>query len=216
MFKALTPLIGIIIAIGLFVTYVRPTFADIRGVQDETAQYEQAIEKASELQSRINELKQKQSSISLAHLERLEALLPNRIDEVSVLIDLDMLARNHGLVFGDIAVGDQLKNEGTSSKTPDPTDPSSSVAVPGTPTAPGDSTVMPGIAPESSLSSQYTTLEVTFSVTGSYDDFRAFLKDIEYSLVLMEVVEIKFAESEGDAVPFSMTVRLYSLNAPSS
>ena len=117
MFKVLFPIIGILIAVGLFFVYVRPTFQAIRGIQDETSQYAQATEKASELMARIAELKQQQSNISLGNLERLEALLPNRVDEVAVLLDIDALAVENHLKLGDIKVGDtesDKNNPGTS------------------------------------------------------------------------------------------------------
>jgi Tfp pilus assembly protein PilO len=230
MFKALTPIIGIIVAVGLFFTYVRPTFEEVRGIQDDTAEYAQAIDKASELQRRIDELKAQQSSISLANLERLEALLPDRVDEVSTLIDLSTLAEKHHLVFGDINIGGEGKNtSGTKGKTGTQTTPSgqpvsASAPVPAASGAPAAGPASMGpegmpadggqFVPAEPLSSQYSTLEIGFSVTGTYDDFRAFLADVERSLVLMEVTKISFSSSEGDAIPFSVTVRLYSLNPP--
>ena len=229
MFKPLTPIIGIIVAVGLFFTYVRPTFEEVRDIQDETTEYAQAVDKASELQRRIDELKAQQSSISLSSLERLEALLPDRIDEVSTLIDLSMLAKNHRLTFGDINIGGEdkssqkktTKNTGTqttmsggSASAPASVGPSAA-AMPGVPTT---GSVFMGTAdmPVESLESQYSTLTIGFSVTGTYDDFRAFLADVERSLVLMEVTDISFSASEGDTIPFSVTVRLYSLNSPTS
>lgn len=203
MFKALTPIIGIIVAVGLFFTYVRPTFEDIKGIQDETAQYAQAIEKASELQQRINELKQRQNSIPLADLERLEAMLPDRVEEVTVLLDIDALATTHRLVLGDIKVGEEAKVASAGQHSPDGS---------------GQPTDETGLLedPDAALRSQYTTLDMSFSVSGAYDDFRAFLAEIERSLVLMEITKIAFGASEGDAVPFTVAIRLYSLNAPAS
>lgn len=226
MFKALTPIIGIIVAVGLFFTYVKPTFEEVKKIQDETAEYAKAVEKASELQRRIAELKAQQNSISIANLERLEALLPDRVDEVSVLIDLFALATAHRLTLGDIKVGDS-DSSGASGKTAGQRAPTAgpvAVAPAPMPTAlatpmggPGAVAGMPlqmdpGIAPDS----QYATLDIGFSVTGTYDDFRSFLADLERSLVLMEVTTIDFEESEGDATEFSVTVRLYSLTPPTS
>jgi Tfp pilus assembly protein PilO len=66
------------------------------------------------------------------------------------------------------------------------------------------------------LQGQYATLDITFSVSGTYSDFKMFLADIERSLVLMEVTKITFTKSEGDTMRFVMGVRLYSLNPPVS
>lgn len=203
MFKALTPLIGIVVAVGLFFTYVRPTFEDIKGIQDETAQYAQAIEKASELRQRINELKQRQSSIPLADLERLEAMLPDRVEEVMVLLDLDVLATMHRLVLGDIKVGAEANTAPAGQNPPEDFEQSA------------DETALLE-DPDAALRRQYTTLDMSFSVSGAYNDFRAFLEELERSLVLMEITKITFEKSEGDAVPFTVAIRLYSLNPPAS
>ncbi len=199
MFKALTPIIGIIIAVGLFFTYIQPTFTEVKAIQDETAQYAEAITKATELQGRINKLKQEQQSISPANLERLEAMLPNRVDEVAVLGDMDALAASHHLVLADIKVGTQKKDEGAQQ-------PGSAPGVPAngdTPTA------------EVPIQGQYITLDIDFSVKGSYDDFRAFLQDVERSLVFMEIHKISFTQSssnsESNSGSFTMSIRLFSL-----
>ncbi len=217
MFKTLTPIIGIIVAVGLFFTYIQPTFQDVKGIQDESASYAEATQKASELQQRISELKAQQSSISLANLERLQALLPDRINEVSVLIDLDTLATMHHLKLGTIKVGDQ-----TSTKTGAQTrQPPLAAAPAGAATSPGGVPSPLGVSPQTGVTTgavqgQYATLDIGFSVSGTYKDFRMFLTDIERSLVLMEVTKITFAKSEGDTVPFMMSVRLYSLNPPTA
>lgn len=205
MFKALTPVIGIIVAVGLFFTYIQPTFKDIKSIQDETAAYAQAVEKASELQKRIDELTQQQTSISLANLEQLDALLPDRVDEVAVLLDLDTLATLHHLTLGDIEVGNQEKNETGKQDTQ-----KESVTV--GPTADPLNGAVLGVPLDETIHSQYATLGISFSVSGTYNDFRLFLQDIEHSLVLMEVTKITFARSEGEATAFMVTVQLYSLN----
>lgn len=212
MFKALTPIISIIVAVGLFFTYIRPTFQDVKAIQDETAEYAQAVEKASELKRRIAELKAQQSAIPLADLERLEALLPDRVDEVAALIDVDALAARHNLILGDIKVVDQkgTDSKGSQATQPGPITPAPG-AMPGLAGASGAAT--PQDAEGGAIRGQYATLDIGFSVTGAYNDFRLFLEEIEQSLVLMEVTKITFTESEGDAMVFTVGIRLYSLNS---
>lgn len=217
MFKILIPIIGILVAVGLFFTYVRPTFHVIRDIQDETVQYAQAIEKASELKARISELKQQQSNISLGNLERLEALLPNRVDEVAVLKDLDTLATTHHLKLGDIKVGDMEGSQSTRASKENAPKQSLPVAAPVSPTTElSDVQEFSDTQPTETIKNQYTALDMSFSVTGTYADFRLFLENIERSLVLMEVTKIAITSGEGDTIPFMVSLRLYSLNAPAS
>lgn len=196
MFKVLAPIIGIIISVGLFFTYVQPTLDEVKAIQVEAAEYDEALTRASELRQRIAELNQRQSAISLAELERLEAFLPDRIDEVSVLIDIDALASARGLALSDIEVSDPPVE--VQDQAIDPFDPSFGMDALG----------------EGDIRSQYDVLDVGFSVTGTYEGFREFLTDLERSLVLMEVVEIAFTTTEEPLTVFNMKVRLYSLKQP--
>ncbi len=209
MFKALTPIIGILVAVGLFFTYVQPTFEDVKMIQSETAQYAQAVDRASELQQRISELRAQQNAISISDLERLEAFLPNRIDEVSLLIDIDALATENNLALSNIKVNAESESgdEGGAPATDPAMDPTLDPTF--------DPTANIG-TPAGTASSQYTSLDISFTVNGTYNDFRVFLDEIERSLVLMEVADLVFAESEGDLMPFEVTLRFYSLNAPTS
>lgn len=192
MFKALTPVIAILVAVGLFFTYVQPTFDEIRAVQDETHDYDEAISKAEQLRDRINELNRQKNSISLTNLERLEAFLPDRVDEVELLIAIDALADTHNLAFGDIIVGGESA-EAAAESARNRTDEDD---MPDNDGSPGD---------------QYEQLDIGFTVTGTYEDFREFLKEVERSLVLMEVTEIAFTESEGDLIEFMLDIRVFSL-----
>ena len=190
MFKTLTPLLGMLIAVGLFFAYIRPTFGEIRAIQADAAQYTEAVAKAAELRERIAALSAERSAIALSDLERLTAFIPERVEDVRVLIDLDALARTHSLVLGDIKVDTAEDSV-------------------------NDADVSPG-TPALRERAEYAAHDITFSVTGVYEDFRSFLHDLERSLAFMEVTEISFESSEGDAVAFTVGVRLYSLLPPAS
>lgn len=198
MFRTLTPIIAIIVGLGLLFTYVRPTFEDIRSIQDETEDYAHAIDRADALRQRINELVAKQNSFSTLDLERLEAFLPDTVDEVSLMLDLDALADRHGLIFGNIQVTES-------------DDQPAAVAV----TSQAD---IDPAAPQDQQASQsvgvaFAPRDISYTVTGTYESFRRYLRDLEQSLTLMDVVELQFTESEGDLVSYNMTVRVYSFNS---
>ena len=192
MFKALTPILAILVALGLFFTYVQPTFEEIRGMQDEISKYDEAVATAQRLRIRLDELNRERNSISLVNLERLEAFLPDRVNEVGLLVDLDALADAYNLTFGEIQVAAQQAASSQSRRGSDDEDDGGSQGP------------------------VYSSAELSFSVSGTYDDFRAFLRQIEQSLVLMEVSSITLAEQEGDLPNFDVTVRVFSLNPISS
>ncbi len=209
MFKTLIHIFGILIAVGLFFAYIWPTFGDIRVLQEDAAEYAQAVEKAAELKAAIAALEQERSAIALSDLERLAALIPERADEVRVLIDLDALARAHRLALGDIEVDSAEGGAGEGEAAPQ-----AASARPASATAGAAQTAPPPGA--SGGRGEYSALNITFSALGAYEDFRSFLHELERSLALMEVTEITFASSEGDAISFTVGIRLYSLAPPGS
>lgn len=197
MFKTLTPIIAILIAVGLYFTYIQPTFTEVRALQDESEDYAQAIERAGALRARISELVARQNSFSSTDLERLEALLPDQFDEVALMLDIDALARRHRMDFGDIQVLDNKELE-------------REIAVAREDTADLDPDEARSQPADTSVS--FTPNEISFSVTGTYENFRSFLRDLERSLLLLDVTHLEFMASEGDLTKYVVTVRTYSFN----
>lgn len=57
----------------------------------------------------------------------------------------------------------------------------------------------------------YGTLSMSFSTTGSYDSFIAFLGSLERSLRLIDVTGLQFAANDSGLYDFSVTARTYWL-----
>lgn len=194
MFKALIPIIAVIGAVGLFFTYVQPTFSDIRVAQVEVEQYSEAVGQAEQLRTRIDELKMRMDSLTSEDLERLEALVPDVVDEVSLFVDIDALAQAHGIVLQNIKVGkfelsvDEEHEEALA--------------------------FLAGSDPHalSSQDNSYESLDIGFQISGTYESFRAFLSDLERSLSLMDVMKVHFTVLEGDITEFELVIRVYSLS----
>jgi hypothetical protein len=58
----------------------------------------------------------------------------------------------------------------------------------------------------------FTTRTISFSVLGSYDQFKAFLKDMERSLQLMDVQTLTFSTSATDLTEYKLEIQLYGLS----
>jgi len=189
MFKTLIPIIGILIAVGLFFTYILPTFREVQAVTAETNQYAEAVDTALELQRRVSELKEQQNNISLVDLERLEAMVPDRIDEVGFLVDLDQLAKAHNLSLGKIQISNEAADLSTSAGR--------RAASSGKEEAPLTS-AEGGV--DTKVKNQYTPLDISFSVSGSYDDFRGFSKTLS---------EIRLGSSRKNKIHPKLSLRSY-------
>jgi len=184
MMRSVSPFISLVIAVVVFFFYTRPMFADIEALQLQTAEFMNAAEKAQELNRELSEKVTRKRSFDQVSLDRLDALVPPSIDEVKALTDVSELARKHNMLFGNIS----LQTENTKKRNNE-----------------GGSGTL-GIT-----LSDLSHTDVQFGLIGTYEQFKAFLGDVEQSLVMLEVIDVNFTAGEGLLQQFDMKVRLYSL-----
>lgn len=188
MLRIISPILSIILAVAIFFFFAKPIFADIEEIQEETNEYREAVEKATEFNDFLQTLITTRNSFSSYELERLETLIPDDIDEVRALVDLKALAEQNGMLFGNIDVQGTREQQKATSFVPDE-------------------------ASNEVTSADFKTADISFSVIGSYEQMLAFLQNIERSLILMDVVELNFKGTESSLSLYNFTVRLYALNA---
>lgn len=183
MFRIIGPLLSLLIACAAFFFFVRPMVVDVQALQAETRAYEEAVSKANEFNTLLGSLLAKKSSFSALELDRLETLVPTEIDGVRALVDIEELASTHGLLFDRVTI-DLLEEEA------------------------GNEEAQPVVH---TSAEGVQTLDIAFSVVGDYASFKAFLEDLEESLLLMDVMEIAFQTAQGELITYAVTVRLYGL-----
>jgi len=200
MFKAVTPIVALLIAIGLAVTYVQPSFVAIQATEREITEYENALKHANVLQARIDEKLERRRGFDQVGLVRLSQLLPTEVNEVDIILTLDGLARDHGMSFGDIKVTEAAVGEAGAVT---PNDSAAEMI---------DDPAMMGIDSSGSgaQAPKVSYVEFGFSVEGTYDQFKDFTADLERSLTLFEIMKLDFKESEGDATAFGFVIRTYA------
>lgn len=59
--------------------------------------------------------------------------------------------------------------------------------------------------------SKYESLIMSFTVSGTYDTFRAFLADLEQSLRLVDVTSVTFSATESGVYDYSVSIKTYWL-----
>ncbi len=179
----LVPIIAILIAIGLFFGYINPTFkGSIAANQAQIQSFDSALSAAKRFRDKEAELSIARNAIPPDQLKRLEAFLPDGVDNVQLILDLDALAARSGM---------RLSNFDTS----DPGDEVTSVE--------GGFTV----AAENPVDS----IDLTMNATGSYAALRTFLAGIEQSLRPLDVVAIQVVPSPTGVYSYDLTLRLYWL-----
>lgn len=191
----LTASILILASLGLFFGYINPTYGRVTGstvladksieeLQKDQSEYQDALGKAQEIEKARSGLLDIYNGIPTEDLDKLLKLLPDHIDSVRLIIDINNVAAQYGMTLRNITL-----------------------ATADTPAAPkpASSAIGPKV-------SKYSNVSLKFAVSGSYADFRSFLADLEKSLRLIDIDTLGFtAKGDADAYDFSVTISTYRL-----
>lgn len=190
----ITATLLIVASIGLFFGYINPTYGSVTGsavlteksiqeLQKDVADYTDALSKAHEIEKVRTGLLEVYNSIPADDLDKLMKLLPDHIDSVRLIIDINNVAAQFGMTLKNITLAGDGKD------TPKPA--SSAIG-------PKDTT--------------YSSVILQFTVSGSYGDFRLFLADLEKSLRLIDVETLGFASKvDTEAYEYRVTIATYRL-----
>jgi Tfp pilus assembly protein PilO len=166
MIRIIIATVAFISAGAIFFLYTQPAYDAVQASQAQIAQYNQALDKATELQTLKQSLLSKYNSFDTNSLDRLQTLLPDQVNNIGLILDLDSIASRYGLAMQNVDI------TGGSTATP------------------SNQTAVGAIG---SSNQAYDSLTLTFSTQGTYDSFMQFLTDLETSLRIVDLVSITVA-----------------------
>ncbi len=204
MMSRVLPIVFVLAALGIFFGYIHPTVTgQIASTQKDITEYDRALNAAKRFDEKQAQLASELKALPPDGIKRLEQFLPNNVNNVQLILDLDALASKSGLKITTFSDAQSV------TKTP-----SSSVDAPPPMTGamvPGMNTGMGGPIGASNTSSSYDSIDITIGATGSYTQLRMFLDNIEASLQPLDLVELRISDSSTGVYTFTMTFRLYWL-----
>ena len=179
----------IVASAGLFYVYVGPTYDEIGVLRAEKAEYDSALANSQKVQDARNDLLEKYNAFAPTDLRRLEKLLPNYLDNIRLIIEIDSVASRYNMILKNVQVS---APSGPASEAT----PNTNQALP-TETLP------------------YGAADLSFSVSGTYETYRSFIKDLEYSLRIVDITTISFSSAKDDkgfdTYDFKTSLRTYWL-----
>jgi Tfp pilus assembly protein PilO len=182
MTRLLLPIILVAAAIGLFVLYTNPAYQTSQNLEAQAASYNDALTKSQELRTLRDQLISKRNTFSSTDVSNLEEILPDNVDNIRLIIDVNNIAARHNLSLSNVELG----------------------SVSNSPQAASAASAGPS-------GSAVGSVDVGFSVTASYSDMLAFLEDLEHSLRLIDVEKLGFTAAPGDLNTYTFTIRTYWL-----
>ncbi len=85
------------VSIGLFFVFIDPHYANVQTLQAQNASLSQALDKSRELQEVRDGLRARYNTFSPTDLQKLTKLLPDNIDNIRLILDIDAIAVKHSL-----------------------------------------------------------------------------------------------------------------------
>lgn len=183
MTRLLLPIILVGAAIGIFATYTNPIYQEIKALSAQNSSYDDALTKANELRKLRDSLVSKRNTFSPEDISKLEHVLPDNVDNIRLIIDVNNIAARHSLSIGNVQLGDvsdarHARRDAAVGATGDPVG----------------------------------SVEIGFSVAADYDGFLAFLQDLEHSLRVVDVEKISFKTGLTSLNTYDIRIRTYWLH----
>ena len=187
------PIILIGVSITLFFTFTSPLYKDISLLRVEVSAYDQALNNSKMLENERDKLTQKYNSIGGENLNRLQKFLPESIDNIRLILEIERLALPYNMVLKDVKY-DATQKESLK-------------------TGPG---IIQGGVIEGEIRKDYGVWNLEFSTEGTYNNFINFVKDIENNLRIVDIAAVSFATNSGsnfssDVYKYNFKIKTYWL-----
>lgn len=106
--KSIIPIFLILASIGIFVFYINPQYQNIKSLQTDIDSYNKAFSKSNEVLKKRGELQNKYKQFTSADLDSVKKLLPDHIDNVQLILDINGIARlpEHNMLISKIKINE--------------------------------------------------------------------------------------------------------------
>ena len=183
----------------MFFAIVNPLYNEVSGLRTDLAIYNTALDNSTELQKTRDSLVDKYKNIKQEDKDRLEHFLPNTVNNIKFILEIEQLANLHNMPITNIKFDPQKLQ-------------SSAI--------PNGGNIIAANDPSSAL--PYGSFPIEFTTEGNYETFIIFLKDIEHNLRLVNVKSISFTvpsvaslgssgSSDSGAYTYSLKIETYWL-----
>ena len=183
----------IILSIGIIFTYIKPAFGDITALQEQISVYQEERGKVASVNASLEQKLQIIDTVFSADKDRLVNYLPDLIDPLVVMRDIDTIADLSGVIVSDVV--DNGPVEEAIEESIDPY----AVYDPYAPVV-------------DSLSGGPYAYSFALTVNGSYNQLKDLVELLEQNNYPLEIRELNIQASEGGFLNGEFLLYSYSLN----
>ncbi len=183
--RYLLPVILMGVSLATFFAFVNPTYKEVQLLRADSARYDEALTSAQQLQAERDALNEKYRNLPAEDLERLNKLLPDNVDNIRLIINLQQMAQTYGMAVSSVKFDAAATN-----------------------TAKGSQTAAASAAEVAQAQKDYGVFDLEFTTSGSYQNFQKFLKDIESSLRVTDIQSVGFTSDSVGKQGYTYTIKL--------
>ncbi|MDP2650118.1 MAG: hypothetical protein Q8P16_00970, partial [bacterium] len=163
MTKSILAILFLGASVLVFVFYIRPTYDTVQENRAKAEEFDRALEKTREIQELKSSLLNRYNLFVTENLDRLQKMLPDHVDNVRLVLDMDGIASAYGIRIQNVIV--QRPGQAESQNQQGGT-----------------------ILVSASQGRPYQSLTLQFEVVATYDEFVRLVRDLEASLRIVDVV----------------------------
>jgi len=189
--KNITSIILILVSIGIFFFFIDPKYKEIKEINAQISENNKTLEVAQKLRAQREDLSTRFNQISREEKEDLEKLLPDTVDNVRLIIDIENIANQAGIVVRDIDIRSP-EQETSQTRT--------------TTTTQGSLFNQSDSAIRYVDTNRIGVITFSFTITTRYEDFLRFLKQLEQSKRIVDIRGIELSRGTGDSAFFDYKV----------
>ena len=189
--RNLTATILIVLAIALYFTYTSGVWNDAVAIKSVNDQYSGAITNAEQLISVRDKVLKSYNNISADDRDNLDKIIPNTVDNIRLIINLNSVALQHGFSLKNITASTKTSSTNSSNNSPvsmNSNSQSFNISIP-----------------------TLDTVAVSFSASAPYQQFISFMQDLEASLRIMDITHLTVTANDTGTYDFSVQLNTYWL-----
>ena len=172
MARVIISAVALILSGAIFFFYTQPTYDNTQVIRAQISEYDTALEKAAQLQQLKQQLISKYNVFNPQDLDRIQKMLPDHVDNIRLILDMDGMASTYGMTLSNVDVSGNA-TKGQNQQT---------------------------VATIGSSNQKYDMLTIKFDVDSTYQDFQKFLGDLQASLRIVDLVSLSIQPAGGNRV----------------
>jgi Tfp pilus assembly protein PilO len=196
--RLIIPVLLLILSFGSYFLYTKPIYSEAKDIKTEVTKLKDADAKLTVAISKKDKLATTYNSLDTSLIDRLTKLMPDNLDNIKLIIDVDRAAKQYGMILNAVKfdVDQQAKQE--------------ALATTGRITA--DSAVVRDNKAALELKKDYNNFSLTMTTTGTFANFTKLVSDMEKNLRIIDITSVTFdAQDLKDVYKFEIKAKIYWL-----